>query len=219
MARSIRLPTASTSSDPRAVASWSTRKGPVETPLRRRNHNQYEYFDSDDARARYLRYAQQARKFFLGPMPVEDFLDDFLPETSVTMPNITDAFKHVPKGAAKEEDIYNPLVSKGTGVDVLTQTTCNLQISVLNGGGRGRRSRCPGFVFVNTSVRTEDEETNGRSRPDVCCYLKSMAKLVNENNVAPCTPLGLAELYIEVKPTPEQDFFSDPSPGDDRASH
>ncbi|KAI0935439.1 hypothetical protein AcW1_008643 [Taiwanofungus camphoratus] len=201
MARSIRLPTASTSSDPRAVASWSTRKGPVETPLRRRNHNQYEYFDSDDARARYLRYAQQARKFFLGPMPVEDFLDDFLPETSVAMPNITDAFKHVPKGAAKEEEIYTPL------------------ISVLNGGGRGRISRCPGFVFVNTSVRTEDEETNGRSRPDVCCYLKSMAKLVNENNVAPCTPLGLAELYIEVKPTPEQDFFSDPSPGDDRASH
>ncbi|KAI0948918.1 hypothetical protein AcW1_008660 [Taiwanofungus camphoratus] len=200
MARSTRPPTASTRSEPQAVTSWSTRNGPVETPLRRRNHNQYGHFDPEGARSRNLRYAQEARNF-LGPMPVEDFLDEFLPETSVPMPNIKDAFKHVPKGAAKEKDIYIPL------------------ISILNGGGRGRRSRCPGFVFVDTSDRTEDEETNGRSRPDVCCYLKPTAKLVKENNVTPCTPLGLAELYIEVKPTPEQDFFSDPSPGDDRASH
>ncbi|KAI0929786.1 hypothetical protein AcV5_006658 [Taiwanofungus camphoratus] len=89
----------------------------------------------------------------------------------------------------------------------------------LNGGRRGLKSRCPGFVFMNTSLRTENQGEKGSMKPDICCYLKTSIQLAKATDGGPRAQLGLAELFIEVKRLAERDFFSDPKPGDNRASH
>ncbi|KAI0935419.1 hypothetical protein AcV7_003854 [Taiwanofungus camphoratus] len=202
-------PPASTSTQPDA-ATPSRKEGPVETPLKftstpiAKNENtaQHYGFDPKDASARDQRYAREARKFFLGPMPVRQFLDDFLSECKDgDMPKSEGAFKHIPKCVANEPDIYDPL------------------IMALNGGGRGLKSRCPGFVFMNTSLRTENQGEKGSMKPDICCYLKTSIQLAKAADGGSRAQLGLAELFIEVKRAAENDFFTDPKPGDNRANH
>lgn len=76
-----------------------------------RNENaQHEAFDEKDAASRYVRYAEEARKFFVGPMPPMDFVTQFLPKAANPAPHWTKAFADVPTQANKEEELYRPLV-------------------------------------------------------------------------------------------------------------
>ncbi|KAH9939579.1 hypothetical protein B0H21DRAFT_831680 [Amylocystis lapponica] len=81
-----------------------------------------------------------------------------------------------------------------------------------------RPSRCPGFVFKNTSTRGENNEL-GSMKPDVCCYDEKTAHLAIASNNKPCAHLGYAELFIEVKRTVAHDFFNDPLDDADRSKH
>ncbi|KAL6302047.1 hypothetical protein BKA93DRAFT_794125 [Sparassis latifolia] len=54
--------------------------------------------------------------------------------------------------------------------------------------------------------------------PDVCCYAEDVVDTVAANS-ATAGYLGYADLYIEVKRSPALDYFTDPAPDAERASH
>ncbi len=88
----------------------------------------------------------------------------------------------------------------------------HVQAVALNGTTK-RRSRCPGFVFApSTSYSTRKL---GYLKPDVCCYARSHLQNVEAAASTDRTEFGYAELFIEVKPDPSQDFFIDTSETDD----
>lgn len=61
------------------------------------------------AEALNYKYAEEGSKFFLGPMPVRDFLDAFFPKVSLKeMPSSKGAFEKVPC-SGDEKDIYESL--------------------------------------------------------------------------------------------------------------
>lgn len=69
-----------------------------------------------DFASRYKRFAQEGRKYILGPMPVRDFLDTFcyieFPSdySMENMPTTKGAFATVPRAGDTESVIYDPLV-------------------------------------------------------------------------------------------------------------
>ncbi len=71
-------------------------------------------FDHKTAEDHYRRLGRESLKSFLGPMPVEDFLDTFLRRGSIDCsqrPPTARAFEEVPKKGSTEKRIYKPLVS------------------------------------------------------------------------------------------------------------
>ncbi|KAH9915713.1 hypothetical protein B0H21DRAFT_713571 [Amylocystis lapponica] len=68
-----------------------------------------------DAKSQHVRYVQEARRFMLGLMPVQDFIHEFLPrDTDMTkMPPSVDAFKKIPAKPERKTDIYGHLQSPG----------------------------------------------------------------------------------------------------------
>ncbi|CCL98569.1 uncharacterized protein FIBRA_00569 [Fibroporia radiculosa] len=174
---------------------------PYNAPIAKNaNGSQRFGFDSKHADARGQRHAAETHTF-LGPMPVQDFLNAFLPKCAKkSMPSSKGAFKDIPEAASDERDIYAPLVY------------------ALNADGKRKRSRCPGFIFDITTTRGESNAT-GSMRPDVCCYVETIIDDTRAKNGAPRAHLGYAELFIEVKREAKQDFFTDPEPGADRTSH
>ncbi|GBE84635.1 predicted protein [Sparassis crispa] len=137
-------------------------------------------FAPKNAEERYLRYAEEARKFFLGPMPVDDFLD-FLPKADMSgMPRPRNAFDALPRKPKRESEIYTPL------------------IAALNGG---LDPRCPGFTFTDTSTRSINQGKVGSMKPDVCCYASDVLNSVHKHpktgkHVA---DLGYTDLFFELK--------------------
>ncbi|KAI0330530.1 hypothetical protein GY45DRAFT_750579 [Cubamyces sp. BRFM 1775] len=148
---------------------------------------------SGDARMR--RHLQDSRRFTVGPMPVEQFIDRFLPpvpsERTFEILSSKRAFKDVPSGAPTPAEIYNPLL------DALRKSTKH-------------KSRAPGLVFENASVRSEQPHEPGFMKPHICCYTAANAEAVRDTPITSRADLGYAELFIEVKPDVFLDFFVDP---------
>ncbi|GBE84618.1 hypothetical protein SCP_0605970 [Sparassis crispa] len=172
----------------------------VATPLAK-NDPDYEVwqkpedFDHSDVKGRYRRFASSARRFILGPMPLDEFLE-FLPETDMSnMPRPINAFNEVPAEARTEQQIYKPL------------------IAAIN-GTRSRKSqrRCPGFTFKDTATSGAELGEIGSMNAHVCCYSQDL-------NDSHSDPLGGADLYIDVQRYPSLDPFTDPTPENDRRSH
>ena len=69
-------------------------------------------FGPNDAEKRYLRFADEAASHLIGPMPVDKFLDEFLPKPTADkpMPDSKGAFDGVPEKPQNEGQIYAPLV-------------------------------------------------------------------------------------------------------------
>lgn len=71
-------------------------------------------FELKDVLQRYRRYVPNSRDYMVGPMPAQEFLDEFLPvpspEQREHMRSPTDAFKAVPSRATASAEIYEPLV-------------------------------------------------------------------------------------------------------------
>lgn len=82
---------------------------------RTENSFQHHGFEAREAEERYIRLAEEASKVTLGPMPVDAFMNAFLPRADDIGPELKlsskDAFKDVPKNAAHEKKIYEPLVN------------------------------------------------------------------------------------------------------------
>ncbi|OBZ71567.1 hypothetical protein A0H81_08676 [Grifola frondosa] len=93
------------------------RRAALDTPVTRNENSAQAFgFDEQDAKHRYQRLIDEAKEQVLGPMPIQQFLDEFLPmhdsiEERAGMLSALNAFRNVPESADHERDIYDPLVS------------------------------------------------------------------------------------------------------------
>ncbi|KAI0629910.1 hypothetical protein C8Q77DRAFT_275036 [Trametes polyzona] len=155
-------------------------------------------FDPKNASDQNIRRGQEMLPHILGPMPVEDFLDDFMLASSTSfdeMPSSKDAFVGVTLGS-RESDIYKPL------------------IRAIN---NNKQPRCPGFGFRDTSNHPDTTGgTIGAKKPDVCGYANrhlravELAEKLGRDPLVSRTDMGLAATFIEVKPKESDDCFKDP---------
>ncbi|KAL5483463.1 hypothetical protein ACEPAI_8694 [Sanghuangporus weigelae] len=162
-----------------------------ETPLALRETTNKHAMHPNKAEDKHLRNADDGIRVLIGPMPVEEFLDEFLPAVDESeMPDPTGAFDTVPAKAHHETHIYPPL------------------IAAINENGR-----CPGLTFVDTSV-TSEQSGRGVSKPDVTAYNEGDVSLLKQvcsktsNAIHTCANLGIAETFFEVKPD-DQDPLKD----------
>ncbi|KAH8115734.1 hypothetical protein DFH11DRAFT_1507170, partial [Phellopilus nigrolimitatus] len=181
-----------------------------DTPIARTENGAKDGFDPMDAKSRNIRYAREMKRWCVGPMPVEEFLDEFLPPApkgkgTRAMPSCKGAFNRVPMEPKDEQAIYEKL------------------IPAIN-----YKKRCPSLNFVDTSTRAESSGV-GSLRPDICAYDKAAMKtLQNELKKDPYTldgkrrkipaHFGHAELFIEVKKRDDKDPFQDPDSECDAAT-
>ncbi|KAH8115742.1 hypothetical protein DFH11DRAFT_1854205 [Phellopilus nigrolimitatus] len=176
------------------------------TPIARTENGAKGGFQSKDAKSRNTRYAREMKKWCVGPMPVEDFLDEFLPtapEHKGPMPDWANAFDDVPVNPPKEPEIYPKLAINDN-------------------------KRCPTLTFVDTSNRAESPGL-GSLKPDICAYDKyGMEILKKEVEEKPKRKgkesrfpahFGFAELFIEVKKTEKADLFEDPKSNGEPSKH
>ncbi|OBZ71146.1 hypothetical protein A0H81_08671 [Grifola frondosa] len=160
------------------------------------------------AKSRNSRNVQEAEKFILGPMPIQDFLDTFLQDSASDerknhMRSSRNAFNAVPQRGDKASDITKPLLT------ALRSST-------------KYRFRCPGFSFQNTSVRVRHTQRLSSMKPDIICFASHHLDAVKSSSRRSRTDLGYTALFVDVKPDPEQDFFNDPpsdADADARDSH
>ena len=83
---------------------------PKDVPVARRSDGKQFVWNTSERTAGY--YADEAQKTVLGPMPVRDFLDEFLPATNrLRMPDARGAFNNVPRDPINSGDISAQLVS------------------------------------------------------------------------------------------------------------
>ncbi|KAL5485979.1 hypothetical protein ACEPAI_7023 [Sanghuangporus weigelae] len=168
-----------------AMTPRHNRRAPIakETPLAFRMTKNKRAIQLRKAEHKHLRNANDGIKVLIGPMPVEEFLNEFLPAVDESdMPDPTGAFNAVPVKAVKEREIYSPL------------------IAAINEYGR-----CPGLTFVDTAV-TSEQHGRGVSKPDVTAYNEGDVSLLKRvrskrtNVIHTCANLGIAESFMEVKP-------------------
>ncbi|KAI0330526.1 hypothetical protein GY45DRAFT_1302931 [Cubamyces sp. BRFM 1775] len=145
--------------------------------------------------ARMKQHLRDSRSYTVGPMPVEQFIEEFLPPVPPEHRNeilsSRRAFSTIPHGALTPREIFEPLL------DALNKST-------------KRKSRAPGLVFENASVRSEQPHEPGFMKPHICCYTAANAEAVRQTPITSRADLGYAELFIEIKPDVFLDFFVDP---------
>ncbi|KAI0662094.1 hypothetical protein C8Q70DRAFT_909941 [Cubamyces menziesii] len=128
-------------------------------------------------------------------MPVELFIEKFLPPVPAERKNeilsSRRAFSGVPHGASTPGEIFQPLL------DALNKSTKH-------------KSRAPGLVFENASIRSQKPHELGFMKPHICCYTNANAEAVRRTPITSRADLGYAELFVEVKPDALLDFFVDP---------
>ncbi|KZT06652.1 uncharacterized protein LAESUDRAFT_146922 [Laetiporus sulphureus 93-53] len=176
----------------------------LHTPIAKNENSSQEYgFDGVEAEKRYLRLADEAQDWTLGPMPVVDFCNSLCPgfnEMSFEgMPPSAGAFADVPEQAEKEQELYVPLI-----------TAVN---------GQGDQCRCPGITFKDTSSRAETSGP-GVQKPDLCGYRDGVEVPEKKSkSSAAVAHMGYAEIFIEVKRSVAVDFFTDPPKNVERSTH
>ncbi|KAI0357831.1 hypothetical protein OH77DRAFT_1305455 [Trametes cingulata] len=157
--------------------------------------------EPDDPRIAWRRlehYVRESIDCIVGPMPVQVFIDTFLPDRPDDMKaevlTSKNAFKAVPTSGATPSAIYQPLIA------ALNKSTKH-------------KSRAPGLVFENASERSEHPHQPGYMKPHICCYTSKNLDYVRSAPISGRAELGYAELFMEVQADIAFDFFVDPIPG------
>ncbi|RDX49869.1 hypothetical protein OH76DRAFT_1438155 [Lentinus brumalis] len=152
--------------------------------------------DPNQALARNLQHLAESRHFTLRSMPVQSFIDTFVPEQGLCHDRTrylssANAFRAVPVAAKSAEQIYHPLIA------ALNKST-------------SRKSRCPSFVFEDVASRSLHPRRFGYMKPHVCCFTSESLELVRGHELSSRSEFGYTELFFEVKPHPLHDYFSEP---------
>ena len=117
-----------------------------DTPVARKEAAAKETFVSTRAPDRNIRLGSESISTVIGPMPVEEFLNEFLPitpEASASMPGSSSAFDLIKTGkaenatgAVKEDMLYKALVSLTAITQVEYKVTLNSVRSSMRVGSR-----------------------------------------------------------------------------------
>ncbi|KAH9849515.1 hypothetical protein C2E23DRAFT_362963 [Lenzites betulinus] len=152
-----------------------------------------------DAQCRHQSLLAEFRKYVVGPIPVDAFIQNAVGKvywgTDERMRmSATNAFRSVPHSADTADQIYEPLLV------ALNKRTKH-------------KSRCPGFVFVNTARRSTHPARPGFAKPHVSCFTRRNVEAVQRLDRHSRSELGYAELIIQVTPDVIRDYFTDPPSG------
>ncbi|KAH9849523.1 hypothetical protein C2E23DRAFT_737197 [Lenzites betulinus] len=155
--------------------------------------------DPPFARARQRGLLGDCLQSIVGPVPVNLFIEKVVgtlhPDTDERMRmSATNAFRSVPPTADTPEQIFEPLL-----VALNKQTK--------------HKSRCPGFVFVNTARRSTHPTRPGFAKPHICCLTRRNVEVVQRLDRHSRSELGYAELIIQATGNPTRDYFTDPPSG------
>ena len=175
------------------------------------------------SRSSTTRVAKEVRNYTLGPMPVQDFINNFLnapdPPSYKNMRSIRRAFQSVPAHAMSSAEIVEPMVRLPLLLNSRHSLTSGAsQIAALNECTK-RKARCPGFTFATpTSLSRHRDKRGHRMKPDIWCYATDNVARMEAAGASARAEFGYAELFFEVKPDPSHDFFVDP-PHDEDAEY
>lgn len=101
----------------------ATRSRPNNVPIVKSASTIREGFFEKNAGARQRKFASLVKRSCVGPMPIEEFLDAFLPlrpentmkrKGGKKMAQTRNAFRSVPRDPIDEREMYRPLVSRPT---------------------------------------------------------------------------------------------------------
>ncbi|KAI0712055.1 hypothetical protein C8Q76DRAFT_597981, partial [Earliella scabrosa] len=155
------------------------------------------------SRSSTIRVAKEVRNYTLGPMPVQDFINNFLdapdPTSYNMMRSIRQAFQSVPAHTMSSAEIVEPMIA------ALNERT-------------KRKARCPGFTFATSTSLSRHRDKRGHMKPDIWCYATDNVARMEAAGASARAEFGYAELFFEVKPDPSHDFFVD-SPHDEDAEY
>ncbi|KAI0663992.1 hypothetical protein C8Q70DRAFT_944258 [Cubamyces menziesii] len=166
-------------------------------------------FDAKDVKSRYPRLAYDLENVVLGPMPVREFMQTFLPVSAEVLekrPSHLHAFDGI-GNIGKESDIYEPLV-KALNADPNPATQ--------------RAGRCPNFAFRITANHPDTSGGKvGALKPDVLCYAtKHLTEAeLKRTNFQSQADMGFAASFIEIKPQASSDHYNDPADKADKNAH
>ncbi|KAH9889366.1 hypothetical protein C8Q73DRAFT_155943 [Cubamyces lactineus] len=164
-------------------------------------------FDAKDVDARYPRLAYDLENIILGPMPVEEFMQAFLPVSAEVLKDIP-SHLHAFDGIgviSKESDIYEPLV-EALNPDPHTK----------------RQARCPNFTFRITADNPDMSGGKvGAVKPDILCYaIEHLTEAdLQRTDYRSTADMGFAATFIEIKAKDSSDHYSDPPDDADRNTH
>ncbi|RDX49876.1 hypothetical protein OH76DRAFT_1482696 [Lentinus brumalis] len=151
--------------------------------------------DPSSLRSRNLNNAASLKTRTLGPMPLQEFMDYYLPKRytgdSSRLLSSRHAFKSVPTRAES------------------MPTTCGALVLALNRHTK-HKSRCPGFVFEVAATPDGAAVDSGDRTPHILCYATDNLDQVRQAGVGSRVEFGYAELFIEVAADPSHDCFADP---------
>ncbi|OSC97325.1 hypothetical protein PYCCODRAFT_1481381 [Trametes coccinea BRFM310] len=146
------------------------------------------------ALARIQGHMRGIRKCTLGPVPVPEFLETFVPQFTAdrsALLSSRNAFNHMPSRADSVAEIYKPLTF------ALNKRT-------------KFKSRCPGFVFMPTFEHSIRPLRLGYAKPHICCVKAENSVHIEKAHPGSRTEFGYAELFIHVTADPTDDIFVDP---------
>ncbi|KAI0770200.1 hypothetical protein C8Q74DRAFT_1422593 [Fomes fomentarius] len=155
--------------------------------------------DPRGAPSRNKIHAQESRHWTVAPMPLMEFMNDFLPMSEVPSCeslSTQDALSSVPLRADTPAELYQPLLA---ALDKKTEG----------------ESICPGFVFDAAARRSPHPHQLGYMKPHICLYRSENLETVLKSDPLSRKELAYAELIIEVTGDPTQDFFIDPETAED----
>ncbi|KAI0324547.1 hypothetical protein GY45DRAFT_1340712 [Cubamyces sp. BRFM 1775] len=161
-------------------------------------------FRMKTAEPRYQRLGQEAAYISVGPMPVGEFLNEFLrrqqimSETKEKMPSPDNAFAGLSGCEGKAEAAFYEPLTRALNADGVTK----------------RPSRCPGFVFRITGFHPDTSGGQvGSCKPDITCYAEQHTSTIDVSIEEPLkarSDMGLAVTFIEVKSSRSDDHYADP---------
>ncbi|KAL5499272.1 hypothetical protein ACEPAH_1790 [Sanghuangporus vaninii] len=163
-----------------------------DTPVARKRSGLQDAFLSNKADDNNDQHAREGRGVIIGPMPVRESLDDFLPPAPVDqpMPSPSGAFDKIPEAPKDEREIYEPLVN-----------------SINN------YKRCPSVQFCITADNAQDSG-DGALKPDGGIKDKYVANLGLAETLVEvkkdCDPLCECEDHSHepLKTTVKKSFFT-----------
>ncbi|EIW53537.1 uncharacterized protein TRAVEDRAFT_74824 [Trametes versicolor FP-101664 SS1] len=131
----------------------------------------------------------------VGTMPVHVFLDNFVPvvppDRKKEILSSRGAFRSLPSSGSTSSDVYQALIT------ALNKSTKH-------------KSRAPGLVFENTSMRSENPHQAGYMKPHICCFTAENLEHVRRLPLSSREDMGYAEFFIEVRPHTDLEHFVDP---------
>ncbi|KAI9059515.1 hypothetical protein FKP32DRAFT_1634329 [Trametes sanguinea] len=156
------------------------------------------------ALARNQGHIYDIQRCTVGPMPLSDFVETFLPQTT-----------HGRSACLSARNAFSEVPSRADSV----AQTIDLWYTLALNKSTKLKSRCPGFMFTPTFEHSIRPLRLGYAKPHICCVKAENAVHIQKAHPGSRVEFGYAELFVHVMADPTDDFFVDPGTPEQPAEH